>query len=83
MLTAIEWRIFKEIKHYHDLNYIAKPLHKNPYPMDHEIYNFGRPALGHHYYVCSTGMSDPYLGVEKRNFKEIMHFDSMTNMAIP
>ena len=65
------------------MDYIAKPLHKNPYPMDHEIYNFGRPAFGHHYYVHSTSMSDPYLGVEKRNFKEIMHFHSMTNTTIP
>ena len=77
---AIEWRIFKEIKHFHDMNFIAKPLHKNFYPMDHKIYSFGRPAFGHLYYVRSTSMSDP---VEKRNFKEIMHFHSITNTTIP
>ena len=32
---------------------MATPQHKNPYPGGHEIYNFGRPFLGHHYYLLS------------------------------
>ena len=55
---------------------MATPEHKNPYPGGHEIYNFGRPFLGHHYYIL--GLSDLCLGVEKKIFKEIMHFYSMT-----
>ena len=45
----------------------------------HEIYNFGRPFLGHHYYTLS--LSDLCLGVEKTIVKEIMHFHYMTYMA--
>ena len=29
----------------------VKPQHKNPNPRGHEIYNFSRPFLGHHYYT--------------------------------
>ena len=47
----------------------------------HEIYNFGRPFLGHHNYILS--LSDLCLGVEKKIFKEIMHFHNMTYMATP
>ena len=71
-MLSKEWRIFKEIKHFHDMNYIAKPLHKNPYPMDHEIYNFGRPAFGHHYYVqyivpvCLIHTWEPRRGILKK-----------------
>ena len=42
--------------------------HKNPYPGGHEIYNFGRPFLGHYYYILSLSKSFP--GVEKKIFKE-------------
>ena len=38
--------------------------HKNPYPRGHEIYNFGRHLLGHHYYVYS--LSEPCPGLEKK-----------------
>ena len=50
---------------------MATPLHKNPGPCPgvHDIYNFGKPFLGHHYYIL--GLSDLCLGVEKRIFKEI------------
>ena len=44
------------------------PLHKNPCPGGHEIYKFGRPILGHHYYIPVLGLSDQCLGVEKKNF---------------
>ena len=45
---------------------MATPKHKNPCPGGHEIYNFGRPFLGHHYYIL--GLSDQCLGVEKKIF---------------
>ena len=32
---------------------MVTPQHKNPYPGGHEIYKFGRPFLGHHYYLLS------------------------------
>ena len=46
---------------------MATPLHKNPSTGRHEIYNFGRHFLGHHYYTRST----------EENFKRntsILHF---------
>ena len=55
------------------------PLHKNPCPGVHEIYNSGRPFLGHHYYVLS--LLDICLGVVKKILKEIMHFHYMTYLA--
>ena len=44
----------------------------------HEIYNFGRPFLGDHYYQYILRLSDLCLGVEKKIFKEIMQFRYMT-----
>ena len=58
------------------MTYMATPLHKNPCPRGHEIYNFGRPFLGHHYYIL--GLSDLCLGVETKIFKEIMYFHYIT-----
>ena len=55
---------------------MATPLHKNPCVRGHEIYSFGRPFLGHYYYIL--GLSDLCLGVEKKILKEIMHFHYMT-----
>ena len=37
-----------------------------PCPGGNEIYNFGRPVLGHHYYILS--LSELGLGVEKKIF---------------
>ena len=54
---------------------------RTPTPGGHEIYNFGRPFLGHHYYILS--LSDLCLGVDKNIFKEIMHFHNMIYMATP
>ena len=51
---------------------MAMPERKNPCPGGHESYNFGRLFLGHHYFILSV--SDLCLGVEKKIFKEIMHF---------
>ena len=63
------------------MTYTATPLHKNPCPRGHEIYNFGRPFLGYHYYILS--LSDLCLGVEKKIFKEKVHFYYITYMATP
>ena len=54
------------------MTYMATPQHKNPCPGGHEIYNFGRPFLGYHYYIL--GLSDQCLGVEKKIFQEIHQF---------
>ena len=67
----------EEILHFH---YIAMPQHKNPCPGGHEIYNFGRIFLGHHYYTLS--LSDLCHGVEEKIFKETKPFHYMTFMAI-
>ena len=81
LCLGVEKKIFKEIMHFYYMTYMAMPQHKNPYPRGHEIYNFGRPFLGHHYYI--HGLSDVCLGVEKKIFKEIMHFHYITYMATP
>ena len=47
-------------------------LAQEPLPRGHEIYNFGKPFFGHHYYIL--GLSDLCLGVEKKIFKEIQQF---------
>ena len=49
------------------MTFMTTPSHKNPGGL--EIYNFGKPFLGHHNYIL--GLSDLCLGVEKKNFKEI------------
>ena len=67
-------KIFKEIMHFHYMTYMATPWHKNPCPGGHEIYNFGRPFLGHHYYTLSFYGS--CMGVEKEIFKEIHQFNT-------
>ena len=54
---------------------------QEPLSRGQEIYNFGRPFLGHHDYIL--GLSDLCMGVEKKIFKEIMHFYFMTYMATP
>ena len=45
---------------------MATPLNKNPCPGGHEIYNFGRPFLGHHYNILS--LYGPCSGVKKKIF---------------
>ena len=60
--------------------YSHAQAHK-PLPQGHEIYNFGRTFLGHHYYFLS--LSDLCLGVEKKFFKGIMHFHYKIYMATP
>ena len=63
------------------MTYMAAPQHKNPCPGIHEIYNFGRPFLGHHYYILS--LSDLYLEVEKKIFKENRNTVSNAHKMIP
>ena len=46
---------------YDFMTYMPMPQHKRPCPVGHEIYNFCRTFLGHHYYILS--LSDLYLGV--------------------
>ena len=53
------------------------------FPGGHEIYNFGRPFLGHYYYILTGSLFDLCLGVEKKIFKEIMYFHNVTYMATP
>ena len=73
-VTVVE----KEILHFH---YMAMPKQKNPCPRVHEIYNLSRLFLGHYYYALS--LSDLCLVVEKKIFKEILHFQSMNYVATP
>ena len=63
------------------MTYMTTPLHKNSCPGGHEIYNFGRPFLGHHNYVHI--LSDSCLGVEKMICIGKMHFHLMSYMATP
>ena len=44
-------------------------------------YSFGRPFPNNDYFTLSLYGSCP--GVEKKIFKEVMHFHSMTYMATP
>ena len=55
---------------------MVTPLHKNPCPGGHEIYKFGRPFLGHHYYILV--FSDQCLEVEKKIFKKYSNFTLFT-----
>ena len=62
--------------------YVAMPQLKNPCPRGLEIYNFGRPFLGHHYF--SLCLSEACTRVEKKFLKEIMHFlHFISNKAMP
>ena len=63
------------------MTYMVTPSQKTPCQEGHECYNFGRPFLGHHYYILS--FSDLCLGEKKKIFKEIMLFHYMTYMAMP
>ena len=51
LCLGVEKKIFQEIIYFHYMTYMATPLHKNPSPGGHEIYNFGRPFLVHNYYT--------------------------------
>ena len=72
VICAWEKRRIFLIMHFHYITYIATPWHKNLYPRAHEIYNFGRPFLGHHYYKLS--LYGPCPGENNKIFKEIHQF---------
>ena len=80
-MPEVEEKIFKEVIHFHYMTYMATPQHKNACTRNHEIYNFGRPFLGHHNYIHT--LSVLCLGVENKTFKEIMQIHHMTYMATP
>ena len=48
---------------------MATPILQEPLLGGHEIYNFGRPFLGHHYNILS--FSDLCMGVKRSIFIEI------------
>ena len=51
-------------------------------PWTNEIYNFGhQPFFDHYKHIVS--LSDPWIGIEKKMFKELMHFHYMTKMTMP
>ena len=56
--------IEEEIMHFQYMTINA--LAQEPLPGGHEIYNFGKPFLGHHYYILS--FSYVCLGVLKKIF---------------
>ena len=51
---------------------MTTPSHKNHSLGGHEIYNLGRPFLGHHCYALSQ--CEPFLGGEKKFFKKYINF---------
>ena len=54
------------------MHHMATPQHKNPCSGGHEIYKFGRPFLRHTNYLLILSVVS--LGVEKKIFKEMVHF---------
>ena len=71
---GVEKKDFKEIIHVHCMTYMGIPKHKNPSPGSHELYNFGRPFIGHYYILFS--LSDPCPKVKKLFLRNtsILHF---------
>ena len=57
----------------------TRPSTRNPCRRGHEIYNFGRPFRGYHYYIHVLDFSDPCHKVEKK--RRNIAF-SLTNIAI-
>ena len=52
--------------HFHYMTYMVTHQRKNPCPGGHEIYNLGRPFLGHHYYKLILSETCPR--VQKKIF---------------
>ena len=63
------------------MTYMATPQHQNPFPGGHDIYNFSRPFLGHHYYILILCELCPE--VEKNIFKKYMNFTLHTKNYLP
>ena len=59
--------LFKRFIYKHYVPSLAPPWGQNPYPGDHQIYNFGRdlPALHHH----AFGFSQACAVVKKKTFE--------------
>ena len=68
LCLRVKKKNFKGIMHFQYMTYMATPQQKNPCPGGHEIFNFGRPIIGHNYYIL--GLSDQCLGLEKKLFKK-------------
>ena len=81
LCLEVKKKIFKGIIQFHCMTYMATSSQKNPCPRRHEIYNFGRPFLGHHDHI--PNLIDLCLELKKKIFKEIMHFHYMNIMATP
>ena len=71
LCLGIMMKIFKGIMHFHYMTY-GHALAKEPCTLGHEIYNFGGPFCGHHYYIL--GLSEQCLGVEKKILTEIHQY---------
>ena len=73
MPRSKEEDFYTEIMHLHFMTYMATPKRKKPCPGGHEIYNFGRPFLGCHYYILT--LPDICKGVEKKVFNAFSLYD--------
>ena len=69
--------------HFHYITYGHAIAQEPLLPDGHESYNFRGPFLGHHYFIIS--LSDLFLEVKKKFFKEIMlmQFHYVTYIATP
>ena len=77
LIHAPEERRFLKNYFFFLYDWNATPLHKNPGPRDHAIYNIGRSILSH--YFCVIVLSDICPGVDTEEFFfKIMHFHYMT-----
>ena len=56
------------------MTYMTVPQHKNPLPQGSWNLQFGRPFLGHYYYMYVLNLSYSCLGIEKKMFKEKYQF---------
>ena len=63
------------------MTYLATLKHMNTWPGVHEIYNYGRPFLGHLYNILS--LSDLCPGVEKKTLKNYINFTLFTQKLCP
>ena len=81
LLCLVVELIFKEIMHFRYMKDGHATAKKSPAPGDHEIYNYGRPFLGHNYYTLS--LYGPCPGVEKKILKKIHKFYTFTSKLPP
>ena len=71
--------ILKQTMHFHHMTITLQQ--KDPWSEGHEIYSFGRPFLGHHYYIHS--LPDLCPGVDKTILKEKIYCHNMAFMSTP